>query len=794
MLTIYIKRAWRNIIKNKVSSFVNIGSLALGIAVSMVIGLWIWDELSFNKYHQYYDRIAQVMQRQTFSGEIHTDKAIAIPLGAELRNGFAKDFKYVVLSSWTNSHLLSFKDKNLLRPGNFMEPDAPRMLTLKMIKGTSAGLQDPSSIFISESVSISLFGNIDPMGKVLGIDNKFSAKVTGVYEDLPNNSSFHDVSFIAPWNMYLFGDEDTKNASLNWGDNGYQLFAQIADHADMAKVSEKIKHVKLNKISQEEARTLLPEVFLQPISRWYLYSDFVNGVNVGGRMQYVWMFGIIGGFVLLLACINFMNLSTARSERRAKEVGILKAIGSLRGQLVRQFFSESFLVAIFSFVLALVLVQLILPFFNQVADKKIQILWGNPIFWLMGIGFILLTGFIAGSYPAIYLSSFEPIKVLKGTFKAGRFAAIPRKILVVVQFTVSVILIIGTIIVFRQIQFAKNRPIGYNRDRLVLMRIYTMDLYNHFDAVRNDLLKSGLVKEMSASLNSITNLGRQSSGFDWKGKTPERSDMFAVVGVTPEFGKTVDWQILAGRDFLRQLSTDSAGLILNEAAVKYMGLKNPIGETVTWGKKYTILGVVKDIIVGSPYEPVKQAIYYIDPEGGGVINIKIDPSVNFRKALDKIEAVCKIYAPSSPFDYKIVGDEYTKKFSEAERVGRLATAFALLAIFISCLGVFGLATFIAEQRTKEIGLRKVLGATVFSIWRLLCKDFVVLVLISLLIATPLAYYFMDRWLQNYPYRAEISWWIFASTGMTVMLITLLTVSYQSIQAALMNPVKSLRSE
>lgn len=794
MLANYVVRAWRNIAKNKISSFINIGGLAMGMAISLLIGLWIWDELSFNKYHQNYDRIAQVMQHQTFSGEIHTDKAIAIPLGKELRSTYGKDFKYLILSSWTNPHLLSFKDKNLLKPGNFMQPDAPEMLTLTMSKGTRAGLKDPSSILLSESLSKTLFGVEEPIGKVISIDDKMNVKVTGVYEDLPYNTSFREVLFIAPWDLYVSADEETKNASVDWGSNGYQLFAQIADKQDMLKLSAKIKNLKRNKVGQEEFNTLKPEIFLQPMSSWYLRSDFVNGLNAGGRIQYIWLFGIVGFFVLLLACINFMNLSTARSERRAKEVGVLKAIGSSRDQLIYKFFSESLLVALLAFALALFLMQLILPFFNQVADKKIQILWANPLFWLIGVGFSIITGLISGSYPALYLSSFQPVKVLKGTFRTGRFAAIPRKVLVVVQFTVSVILIICTVVVFRQIQFAKNRSIGYNPDRLILLRIHTVDLYNHFEAVRNDLLQTGLITEMSASLNSITNLGRQSSGFEWTGKTPAMNDMFAVVGVTPEFGKTISWQVLSGRDFSRNFSTDSFGLILNEAAVKYMGLKNPVGETVTWGKKYTIIGVIKNIIVGSPYDAVKQAMYYIDPERGGVINIKVNPGVGFKHALSKIETVCKKYAPSSPFDYKIVDEEYAKKFSEQERIGSLASGFALFAIFISCLGIFGLASFVAEQRTREIGIRKVLGATVFSLWRLLSKEFLVLVIISVIIATPTAYYFMYDWLQNYEVRTDISWWIFAATGVTVLVITLLTVSYQSIKAGLINPVKSLRTE
>ncbi len=794
MFKSYLKIAWRNLLKNKASSFINIGGLAVGITVSLLIVIWVADELAFNKYHQQYDRIAQVMQNQRFSGDVHTDKAIAIPLATELRAKYGKDFKNIVLSSWTNAHLISFNGNNFLKSGSFMEPAAPSMLSLQMIKGSVSGLQDPSSILISASLSKSLFGNDEPIDKLIAIDNKLKAKVAGVYKDLPYNTSFRDLFFIAPWEMYVSSDDEIKNARTDWGSNGYQLFVEIADNQDMLKVSKEIKNVKLGKISEEEFNTLKPEIFLQPMNRWYLHSDFINGVNTGGRIQYVWMFSIIGFFVLLLACINFMNLSTARFERRAKEVGILKSLGSLRGQLIYKFFCESLLVAMFAFLMALFFMQLSLPFFNQIADKKMNIPWKNPFFWLFGIGFSIITGLIAGSYPAVFLSSFQPVKVLKGTFKAGRFAAMPRKVLVVFQFAVSVILIISTIVVFRQIQHTKNRPVGYDRDRLVLLRIHTEDLYNHFDAVRNDLLRSGLIKEVSASLNPITSLGRQVSGFNWSGKAPGMNDMFAVVGVTPEFGKTINWQITEGRDFSRNRLADSSGLILNEAAVKYMGLKNPVGVYVDWGKKYTVVGVIKNIIVGSPYEPVKQAMYYIDPQLGGTINIRINPAAPIREALNSISVICKKYAPSAPFDYKIADEEYAKKFNEQERIGNLATAFGILAIFISSLGIFGLASFVAEQRTKEIGLRKVLGASVINLWYLLSREFIMLVSISLLIATPVSFYFMHNWLQNYAYRTEISWWIFAVVGMAAIAITLLTVSYQAIKAAIANPVKSLRSE
>ncbi len=786
----YIKVAWRNLIKNKTSSFINIGGLTVGMAVAMLIGLWIYEELTFNRYHQNYDNIAQVMQHQNYNGEIHTDKAMPIPLGIELHRNYSDDFKQVVLSSWTNSHLLTFEEKSISQQGNFMESGAPEMLTLKMISGSVQGLNNPSSILISQSVSKALFADGNAIGNTIKLDTSV-LKVTGVYEDLPANTTFTNIAFIAPWELYA-STEEIKNANNDWNQNSFQLFVQAADGRKMADISAKIKDIKSRALGPDGAK-LKPQVFLQPMSRWHLYEEFKNGVNTGGGIQYVWMFGIIGGFVLLLACINFMNLSTARSERRAKEVGIRKAIGSLRSQLIGQFYSESLMVAIFSFIVSLLLVQLTLSFFNAIADKKMTILWSNPLFWLLGIGFSLVTGLIAGSYPALYLSSFQPVKVLKGAFKAGRFSATPRKVLVIVQFTVSIILIIGTVIVYSQVQFAKNRPAGYTSDRLILIRPYSTDYHDHFMAMQNDLVQTGLITGMAESSNSITKGSRTSGGLNWRGKDPGMQDEFTTVGVSADYGKTVGWQFVDGRDFSNSLSTDSSGLIINEAAVKYMGLQHPVGATITWDKTYTIIGVIRNIVMTSPYEPVKQALYFITPEAG-YLNIKINAGANINEALNSIETICKKYSPAAPFDYKFADEEYARKFSDEQRIGNLATVFAILAIFISCLGLFGLASFVAEQRTKEIGVRKILGASIFNLWRLQSKEFVILVIISLLIATPAAYYFMHNWLQNYQYRTELSWWVFVATGAGAVTITLLTVSFQSIKAALMNPVKSLRTE
>ncbi len=531
------------------------------------------------------------------------------------------------------------------------------------------------------------------------------------------------------------------------------------------------------------------------MKNWHLYADFKNGVIVGGSIQYVWLFGIIGVFVLLLACINFIKLKTARTEKRAKEVGIRKAIGSLRLQLIYQFLSESLLVVAFAFVLSVLLVQLALPFFNDVSGKKMSILWGSSLLWLLGIIFSLITGLFSGSYPALYLSSFQPVKVLKGTFKAGRFAAVPRKVLVVMQFTVSVILIVGTVVVFQQIQFAKNRPVGYSRDGLVALPIVTGDIHKQFAAFKDELTKSGAVVSITETGSPTTAVYSSNSGFNWRGKDPSLAVEFPNIDVDDDYGKTVGWQFAEGRDFSKEFATDSAAFVINETAAKFMNLKHPVGEIIKWDDHpFHVIGIVKDMVVESPYAPVRPTLYHRLSGAGDYVIVKINPRFSAGEALAKIQNVYKTFNPSQPFDYQFVDDEYAKKFGNEERIGKLAGIFAGLAIFISCLGLFGMASFMAEQRTKEIGVRKVLGATVFGLWRLLSRDFVVLVVISLLIAVPVAYDFMHGWLQNYNYHAQLSWWIFAATAAGAIIITLLTVSYQSIKAALMNPVKSLRSE
>ena len=800
MIKNYLKIAWRNLVKNRVASLINIGGLAVGMAVAMMIGLWIWDELSYDSGYQNRDRIAKVDENVYINGETQTWNSSAYPLAGALRSNFGNYFKHVIITSWTDDHLLTFQNKTVSQRGNYMEPAVTDMLSVKMLRGSAKSLNDPASVILSQTTAKAVFGDLDPINKSITIDKTINAKVTGVYQDLPKNSTFGDLAFIAPWQMYAINQNIPGRFNNPWGAGWFQTFVQMADNADMAQVSAKIRDLKLNDLKSQhnsDAR-YHAQLFLHPMNKWYLYSDFKNGFNIGGRITYVWLFGIIGLFVLLLACINFMNLSTARSEKRAREVGIRKAIGSVRSQLIAQFYSESLLIAVMAFLLSLLLVQLAIPGFNYLANKQMQVLWGSPLFWILGLAFSLFTGLVAGSYPALYLSSFRPVKVLKGTFKAGKLAAVPRKVLVVMQFTVSVVLIIGTIVVFQQIQYAKNRPVGYSTNNLLNVNLQTPDLNKQYLSLKNDLLASGAVTNVSESESFITGMYVTNGGLTWRDKDPAIQEQFNSMAVTSDFGKTVNWKIIRGRDFNPAFASDTNTFIINEAAAKLIGFKNPIGEVINWGgdNKLKVIGVVKDMVNQSVFETPKPELFYL-PRHWNImsnINIKINPLVSAHTAMDKIKVLLKKYDPSSSYTIKFLDEEYALKFDNEERIGKLATCFAGLAIFISCLGLFGMATFMAEQRTKEIGVRKVLGATIFSLWQLLSKDFVMLVIISLLIASPIAYYFMHNWLQGYQYRTEINGWVFAVAAAGAMIITLLTVSYQSIKAALANPVKSLKSE
>lgn len=799
MLKNYFKIAWRNLFKNKVYSFINVFGLAIGMAVTIMIGLWIADELSYNKYFKNYNSIAQVYQSQTFNSNTGTGPAIPRPLEMELRNNYGDNFKHLTMSSWTESRYLKYGDNSISRSGNFIQESGLEIFEPNIIKGEKNGLVEINSIMLSESAALALFGDEDPIGKMVEVNNTDNMLVTSIYEDFPTNTSMNTINFFMPWEKYVANQEWVKNAADSWGNNSFQMFVQIADNTNMKGVTEKI--VDSKKKANEDTAEFNPRILLLPMNDWHLRSNFENGIQTGGRIENVWLFGIIGAFVLFLACINFMNLSTARSEKRAMEVGIRKSIGSTREQLIKQFLSESLLVVLFAFGVAILLVLVSLNGFNNLASKAIEFPWSNIQFWLYSLAFILFTALISGSYPALYLSSFKPVKVLKGTFKAGRFSALPRKILVVTQFTVSAALIIGTLVVMQQIEHSKNRPVGYNKEGLIQIPIMSPEFYGKYDFMRDQFIASGAAIEMSQSSSPTTQIWSNRSGYTWEGKPEGFQEDFAWTNVSHEYVKSLGMRIVEGRDFSREFATDSTAILINQAAVDYMGLKDPVGKFLRDtdeedpGPPLKIIGVVEDVITISPYEPIKQGLYVFDRYGNSsYYNLRLNPDKSVAASLEIVESTFKEFFPNLPFQYQFVDEEYGRKFATEERVASLSRVFTLLAIFISCLGLFGLASFVAEQRTKEIGVRKVLGATVTNLWMLLSKDFVQLVIIALIIAAPIAYYVMQQWVQKFAYRTDISWWIFLAAGMGALIITIITVSFQSIRAAIANPTKSLRTE
>lgn len=808
MYSNYIKTGWRNLLKNRAYSIINIGGLALGMTVAMFIGLWVYDELSFNKFHKNYPRIAKVYSADydKETGEISSGASIQYPARDVLKNSYGQYFKQVLIAWWPGEYTLSTGTEQFSKPGQFIDGGVIEMLSLPMIEGNIHSLDNTQSIIISKNLSTALFGDKSALGNVLMIDNKVQAQVTGVYENLPDNNQFAAFEFFAPMSLWASANPWIQESENDWDNHSFRVFVEIQENTSFEAVDEAINGLYRKHVPADFYKTMAddnPFVQVIPMSTWHLYSEFENGKPTGGRITYVWLFGIVGSFVLILACINFVNLSIARSEKRAREVGVRKAIGSYRSQLILQFLYESFIVVMIAFLLSALLLVLLQDPFNALADKRIVLPFGEPFFWLISVAFVLLTGFAAGIYPAFYLSSFRPSTVLKGMSRGvSRFGILPRQILVVVQFAVSVIIIAGTLVVYKQIQYAQDRPVGYNRSGLLAIPMNNPDFEKKTNVLRNELLNTGVVLEASASSNPITGVWNVTGGYEWAGKDPSIGGAFATSRATMEYGKTVGWEIVAGRDYSPEFASDSIdALIINEAAAKYMGMTNAVGQQLTdvdeFGRKKwtkTIIGVVKNIVTESPYEPVDPTLYLYNKDASVFMNVRLMPSVSVQDALPKIEDVFEKVVPSAMFNYRFVDEEFAKKFGAEQRVAKLADVFSVLAIFISCLGLFGLASFIAEQRSREIGIRKVMGASVAIIWRMLTKDFVILVIVSCAIAVPAGYYLMNQWLTQYEYRMDMPWWIFVVTCVGALLLAVTTVSFQSIKAAMANPVKNLRTE
>ena len=803
MIKNYFIIGWRNISKNKIYSLINIGGLTLGMSVAMLIGLWVYDELTFNKYFHNYDSIVLITKDIDHEGKHYAgNKYLPFPLINELKTNYSANFAHVMPLSGQWEGALSTPTKSVLKTGMYIDEEAPEAFTFEMVRGDWKAMSDPLTIIISESTALALFGDENPLDQTLKINTGTEVKVTGVYKDFPRNTEFYGVQFFEPWDFYMM--DAPWFTQQGWSNHILNIYAQLSPNVSFGQASENIRDVELKAARgldhMQEQLKMNPTIHLIPMDDWHLRSTYKDGQLQVLPMQLVWFIGSIGVFVLCLACINFMNLSTARSERRAKEVGVRKTMGSMRGQLINQFFAESFFMVGCAFACTLLVVALALPLFNEIAGKSMTMPLTQWWFWLSAFAFFVVTGFLAGGYPAFYLSSFKPVSVLKGTFRLGRFSSLPRKILVVVQFTVSVMLIICTAAIYQQLMFIKNRPVGYDREGLIMIRKRSEAHYEKAQTITNELKRSGAVASIAESGGQLTATWSHNGGLIWEGKPNDMQDVFATLNVAPGFGHTVHWEFIDGRDFSEDIASDSSAMILNEAAVKYMGLKDPVGKTIKGseysafsGRQYSIIGVIKDMIMTSPFDVAMPTIYFTQGLNKYFI-VRLEPSIDVNDALTRIGTAMQSVVPDMPFDYQFVDQEYAAKFATEDRVGRLAFVFTVLAIVISCLGLSGLASFITERRTKEIGIRKVLGASITSLWAMLSGEFVLLVTISCVVASPMSYYILSTGLQNYKYHTDIGWWIFVTAAGGALMITLITVSFHAIRSALLNPVHSLRSE
>ena len=782
--------ATRNLRRNKIFSTINILGLAIGMASAILIGLWIQDEIGFDRFHAKEDRLYRVFRQETGNSNNQTVSYTPKILATTLRANFP-DVEDVARFQNAN-FLFSVGDRHFNVPGNFTDSGFLRMFSFPLLEGNpNTALTGPDDIVITESFSKKLFGKEPALGKQIRIDSVNLLTVKGILKDLPDNTQFR-FEYLLPW-AYLkkLGWDDNY-----WENNSVSTYYTLKPGVSGKAFDAKIRNLLVRNTSQEKT----PEtdvLFGHPASQWHLYSKFENGKIAGGQITIVRIFIIIASFLLLIACINFMNLSTARSEKRAKEVGIRKVVGAPKKFLILQFLSESLLFSLIAGMLALLIVQLSLSSFNQLVQKKLFLPYGNINFWISAVGFILLTGFLAGSYPAFYLSSFKPIKVLKGVLRTSMEGAISRKFLVVLQFSFAIILIISTIIVMRQIRYAQGRDSGYDRNNLVYSFMQG-DLGKNYPLIRNELISKGVATQITRTSQPMTQHWADTWGFEWPGSTAnDQKTDFNYFASDEGFVQTLGLQLIAGRDIsTKTYLTDSNAVLLNEAAMKIMRLKDPVGATIKYnGSGWHVVGVVKDFILESPYEPIAPMII-VGPKDLGfyIMNMKFNPANSTSENLKKAEIIFKKYNPSYPFEYNFLDDEYAAKFANEKRTGQLAGLFAGLTIFISCLGLFGLASFMAENRIKEIGIRKVLGASVMGITQLLSRDFLKLVIIAFLIASPIAWFTMSNWLQSYTYRVSIDWWVFALALLLSVAIALLTISFQSIRAAMTNPAKSLRSE
>ena len=786
MIRNYLTIAFRNLRRNKVFSFINIFGLALGLACSMLILLWVQDELTWDRFHPNIDRLYRVYINRPVDNGIYTQDVVQLPLWEELKT--TPGIRYASpTDNWGEKATLAYDDIRIEKLSNWAGEDFLKMFPFRFIEGSGEKpLDDASSIVLTESTAKALFGQETALGKVIRIDNKADLKVSAVIQDPPRNSTLQFECLI-PFKALMAMEPEYKKALSNWGNASYHMYIEVERNADVSQLQSRLRDVVKAKKSDTEE-----ELKLFPLQRSRLYSEFVNGESVGGAITYVRIFMITAILILALACINFINLATARSEKRAKEVGIRKTVGSDRKQLVLQFLSETVLMAVISLTLAIALVEGLLPFFNTLVNKELAVDYVDPTVWGMAIVFILLTGVASGSYPAFFLSSFRPIAVLKGKLGVGKRGTLPRKVMVTMQFFFSIGLLISTVVIYSQINYIKKREIGYNKNNLLMVPAIGT-IQQKYEIIKSNLLQKSLATSVSIASSPVTAMHAWSMP-RWQGQREDQQDYYAIVSIGHDFNETIDVDVLRGRAF-DEAFNDSTSMILNQAAVNHMELEDPIGAIVHLnGREYTVVGVMDDILMGSPYHPAAPTLFLFIPDWLDNVLIRLPQEASLSQVMKDIGEVFREYNPAFPFSFEFADESFRDKLAVEELTGKLANLFAILAIVISCLGLFGLSAFAAEQRTKEVGIRKVLGATLTGIVSLFSKDFSKLVVIAFLLAAPLTWWIMDQWLQQYTYRVQIEWWMLASTGALTLLLTWSIVGLQAAKTAMLNPASSLRNE
>jgi predicted permease len=791
MLINYLKIALRNLLKNRTYSFINIAGLSVGITCCMLITLWVYDEATYDNFIPKAERIYEVDLNMDYGGKINTWSSLPLALFDELKTANA-GIARVAVTTWRAPRLLSVGEKRIVEHGYAASEEFLEMFEFKLLQGAATQvLDDPSGIVLTQSTASLLFGNEDAMGKIVRVDDKDELKVTGIVEDHPENSTFR-FNYIVPFSYLERTQESVAQTRSRWDNYNFPMFVELSSNEHKTLVDNAIKDI----VARHSNDGIKRELFLHGMTRWRLHMAFRDGAEDpdGGMIQYVKLFSVIAIFILAIACINFMNLATARSEKRAREVGIRKSIGSNRKDLVLQFLGESMIMATIAFALALLLTELALPFYNTMVSKQLAINYMSWVFWTFALAVIFITGLLSGSYPAFYLSSFRPAQVLKGIVKTGGGAIRSRQVLVVTQIGFAVLLIVGTIVVVRQINYIKARDLGYAQENLVAIP-HNGDIPKNFAAIRTELLQSGAVESVTSSYGMITEVA--SNNFvGWPGKPEDLQVSFSTIPISYDYAQTMGIKVIEGRDFSLDFPSDSSAVIVNMAAIKLMGLENPIGQQLDfWNKKRTLVGVFDDVLMESPFEPVRPAIYILFPWWVSDITIRLSKTDDVQASMNTVEGVFKKYNPAYPFEYKFTDATYDSKFTHINLISRLVSIFSTLALIITGLGLFGLATFTAEQRTKEIGIRKVLGASVRSIVTLISKDFTAIVVVGFFVAAPIAWWLVNKlFLEQYTLKTDFPWWIIPAAGAGSLLFALLIVSMQALKAAKSNPVDSLRSE